>query len=638
MGLLRAKKRQKISDETVQEAGPAKPAVPQLAEQALADQRIEEAAPAKAGHPERTEFFIMLDKTAGESLGVGVDKVHDLGGTRLRIDEVHEEGLVASWNHTNTDRAVKEGDYLLAVNGRIGYEGMAAELRKHRLLKIKLTRIVWLQSDRPLLPASHPADEKMPARTRNGRLQKLHSIDPDEYESCGEDAESCYEQSSEDCCVTVSDEGEFWTYAISDEASAASDEGVGTGARAKAKTKAHSTARARLQQDRPQAWLAFKCSEWDFSREVQLKDQGSELGIEYWCELATTSSLNNAYVKSVQVSSQAAMLGISVPSIVLRINDQPIRGMERSTFKSLMKSGRHCFTFGLGKPTDTMKAVNFIRTWGALNPELRLPAGEPSKFVAVSEFAEAGLYYVCQPKVADSRRLYVLGLEFLYDHICLAMDSPEKRLRFQSTIVQDWAQAAAVWPTEREVHTRVAAARDDRNSGNFILQCIHRLPDSKGPGEPAYELVGACQFFPEGGVQPYCLYMSKLKVLRLHQRRGVAQLLFRSFLSQVKDKLLHSRPHLFGKLTKTGLEVFADNRVAIDLYQKLGYRITREQPLRGIEAAMICRMEKLLPWTQESDLSSEAAILKAQLVGGEATAEAIEADVGSSSGDVAQQT
>ena len=62
-------------------------------------------------------------------------------------------------------------------------------------------------------------------------------------------------------------------------------------------------------------------------------------------------------------------------------------------------------------------------------------------------------------------------------------------------------------------------------------------------------------------------------------------MMFSSFFSYVSGNLLRRREHLFGNLTKSGLEVFTENEAAIALYKKLGYQIVQQVPLHGIVSA-----------------------------------------------------
>ena len=150
------------------------------------------------------------------------------------------------------------------------------------------------------------------------------------------------------------------------------------------------------------------------------------------------------------------MLGVTVPSKLIKIDDELVFGMERLNFQKLMACGQHRVTFGLGKPIDTMKAIDFLKVWQDLNRNLRLPAEEPRRAINTQEDGHGGFYHICLPRFADARRLYVLGLEFLFDHIHNAMRSSQKKHLYSQTSLQDWAQAAAVWPSESEVRNRIS--------------------------------------------------------------------------------------------------------------------------------------------------------------------------------------
>jgi hypothetical protein len=82
-----------------------------------------------------SEFTIMLDKSAGEQLGVDLAAAEN----PLRIMRVDPVGLVQKWNESHRDRKVEEGHRIVEVNGiRCHTQGMLNELRKNSLLFIKV--------------------------------------------------------------------------------------------------------------------------------------------------------------------------------------------------------------------------------------------------------------------------------------------------------------------------------------------------------------------------------------------------------------------------------------------------------------------------------------------------------------------
>mmetsp|Transcript_108968 Transcript_108968/g.305002 ORF Transcript_108968/g.305002 Transcript_108968/m.305002 type:complete len:133 (-) Transcript_108968:142-540(-) len=63
------------------------------------------------------EWTITLNRTEGSSLGIDVDLTDQ---TTLQIEEVHDNGLVVSWNKAHPDMELRIGDRVVCVNGTSG--------------------------------------------------------------------------------------------------------------------------------------------------------------------------------------------------------------------------------------------------------------------------------------------------------------------------------------------------------------------------------------------------------------------------------------------------------------------------------------------------------------------------------------
>mmetsp|Transcript_37816 Transcript_37816/g.68910 ORF Transcript_37816/g.68910 Transcript_37816/m.68910 type:complete len:192 (+) Transcript_37816:66-641(+) len=89
------------------------------------------------GHRPRDAFLVALDRSAGRSLGVEVDKVD---GKTLLITDVSKEGLIPDWNAAvgaNSPNRIKKGDSIIEVNGVHGDASqIAQECRKNQLLRM----------------------------------------------------------------------------------------------------------------------------------------------------------------------------------------------------------------------------------------------------------------------------------------------------------------------------------------------------------------------------------------------------------------------------------------------------------------------------------------------------------------------
>lgn len=330
-----------------------------------------------------------------------------------------------------------------------------------------------------------------------------------------------------------------------------------------------------------------------------MKDEVPLSGIECWAECGAKSRLKNVYVTSLEGTSRAAMYGITVPSKLLKVDDHPLEGIDIARFRKLLRAGQHRLTFGVGKLRDAAKAKVYADTWQDLNRDLRLAVDEPGRILDSKDDGDGGFYHICLPKVADARRLFVLGTEFLIDHINMSPGSPGSKRANGEATVEDWRKVIGAWADEQEVRGRIKNM-NAKECGNFILLCVHYSPNLATDGGPAYELVGACQFFPEAcDDHTRSLYISKLKVRKKYQRQGLAQMMYHNAVIYVRDKLATTREELFGKLCKSGLNVLGDNTAAIELYKELGYKITKETKSRVLDDATMIRMEMDLPWAAQ---------------------------------------
>merc|ERR1712125_286718 len=68
-----------------------------------------------------------LSKTPSERFGFANVPTQD--ARALIISWIDQQGLLAAWNARNVDRAAREGDRLLFVNGVDGCEAMRAQLQ-----------------------------------------------------------------------------------------------------------------------------------------------------------------------------------------------------------------------------------------------------------------------------------------------------------------------------------------------------------------------------------------------------------------------------------------------------------------------------------------------------------------------------
>lgn len=108
----------------------------------------------------KIEVDVILDKTGGTTLGVAAKPEPQNGS--LIIDNIGEEGLVASWNKEHPDCPIKEGDRIIDINGAHGStDRLVAQCKENKVLNIKLLRDVVQGEAGGIPPAAGlaPTDE-----------------------------------------------------------------------------------------------------------------------------------------------------------------------------------------------------------------------------------------------------------------------------------------------------------------------------------------------------------------------------------------------------------------------------------------------------------------------------------------------
>mmetsp|Transcript_49469 Transcript_49469/g.124599 ORF Transcript_49469/g.124599 Transcript_49469/m.124599 type:complete len:138 (+) Transcript_49469:126-539(+) len=100
-----------------------------LATKAPDAEEPEPASPAAAEEPKKSttrEWTVTLKKGGGARLGVDVDLTD---GVTMLIDSVNA-GLMEEWNKANPDKAVKQDDRVISVNGQRGNATALTEVCK----------------------------------------------------------------------------------------------------------------------------------------------------------------------------------------------------------------------------------------------------------------------------------------------------------------------------------------------------------------------------------------------------------------------------------------------------------------------------------------------------------------------------
>lgn len=83
------------------------------------------------------EFFIEVDRTSGQSLGIEVEHYTD----RVLIVMTINEGLIQDWNTANPEQMLEEQDLIVGANGVTGdVESILAECRAAKELKLSVRR------------------------------------------------------------------------------------------------------------------------------------------------------------------------------------------------------------------------------------------------------------------------------------------------------------------------------------------------------------------------------------------------------------------------------------------------------------------------------------------------------------------
>mmetsp|Transcript_127309 Transcript_127309/g.249479 ORF Transcript_127309/g.249479 Transcript_127309/m.249479 type:complete len:130 (+) Transcript_127309:126-515(+) len=85
----------------------------------------------------KKEWTIKLEKKGGKKLGIDVDLSV---GDSLVVESI-TDGLMQDWNKANPDKAVKEADQIVAVNGTRGKsEELAGVCQKDDVLEMVIVR------------------------------------------------------------------------------------------------------------------------------------------------------------------------------------------------------------------------------------------------------------------------------------------------------------------------------------------------------------------------------------------------------------------------------------------------------------------------------------------------------------------
>mmetsp|Transcript_53206 Transcript_53206/g.104947 ORF Transcript_53206/g.104947 Transcript_53206/m.104947 type:complete len:129 (+) Transcript_53206:124-510(+) len=98
----------------------------------------EDVVPAtKAAGGAKKEWTIKVEKKQGKKLGIDVD----LSAGDFLVVEAITDGLVQDWNKAHPDKAVKEQDQIVAVNGTKGKsEELAGVCQKDDVLEMLVVR------------------------------------------------------------------------------------------------------------------------------------------------------------------------------------------------------------------------------------------------------------------------------------------------------------------------------------------------------------------------------------------------------------------------------------------------------------------------------------------------------------------
>jgi len=112
------------------------------------------------------EFSISVDKSSGSSLGIGLD-------TSLVVTTIDPEGLVASWNATNSTKEVKVGYQIIQANGKLDLADMIEKLKAQELLELRFAREATpiLAEPSPATTAVDVDPSSNPAREGSGPMK-----------------------------------------------------------------------------------------------------------------------------------------------------------------------------------------------------------------------------------------------------------------------------------------------------------------------------------------------------------------------------------------------------------------------------------------------------------------------------------
>merc|ERR1719161_695495 len=119
----------------------------------LAEAQGARAADAAGGGP--PPRLVVLDRTGGDQLGIGVDQRDKVA---LRLQDIKQDGLFPRWNRAHPEEAVLVNDRIVEVNGRRGnVDVLLAELARKELLRIRIDRPLAEGLEDQVEPALIPA-------------------------------------------------------------------------------------------------------------------------------------------------------------------------------------------------------------------------------------------------------------------------------------------------------------------------------------------------------------------------------------------------------------------------------------------------------------------------------------------------
>mmetsp|Transcript_16073 Transcript_16073/g.34752 ORF Transcript_16073/g.34752 Transcript_16073/m.34752 type:complete len:257 (+) Transcript_16073:137-907(+) len=101
-------------------------------------------AVACCGKSDPMEFFAVVDKGGGRTLGINVDRKHR---SSLLVDGI-ETGLIQEWNQSHPTEEIKVGDLIVEVNGVVGdVSALMEECKRDTMLRLRLQRQAIMSCD-----------------------------------------------------------------------------------------------------------------------------------------------------------------------------------------------------------------------------------------------------------------------------------------------------------------------------------------------------------------------------------------------------------------------------------------------------------------------------------------------------------